>query len=259
MNKLNKLFLGVLSVGLLACGGGGGGGYYSYTPVNKVQSFVNLLNDRYYSDSYFYVVKEPHETMTEGFVVVYSDETGYTAYDIANYSPGESWESYSLTAEYSPVYIHRTESDWYGDTFYFGDAYTNGYFYQSYQGEFVFDETSETSKDLETAKSIREAHKIAKIGSSLAAEYGLSQERGEEIAKLANSWKKLSSSRSLTDADANAFSKDLLGVDISKATSAMVKYELGNAKEFNEVVEVAAQANDTTPENMKEIVKNILQ
>ncbi len=268
------LILGLASTFLLAsCGGGGGsgngngggsnGGSTGGTgggttlPVDKVQSFVNLLNSRYLYDSNYYVVKRPEQTATEGFVVVYSSDTGYIAYDMKNYFDGQSWNSYSSFAEYQPVYIHGTTYDSFGhETFYFGDAYKNSY-YGSYAGEFVFDETSETGKDLEKASAMIEAHKSSKIAEALAGEFGLSEERGLRVAKLVSDWQKLSKSRSMTNADANVFTKELLGVDMQKAESAITKHLQGDESEVSELVKKAAQVNGTSPEHMNELLNSI--
>ncbi len=237
---------------------GTGGTVVVIPEVNRVDTFVNLLNEHYVEHD-FYIVKEPHQTMTEGFLVVYDANAGYIAYDLAAFVPGESWESYKTRAEYQEVFIHKLESDQFANTFYFGDAYTNGET-PMFMGEFVFDETSETSKDLETAKSIRESFKLSSIASAVSAEFGLSQERGEEIAKLAMSWKKLSKTRSLSSADADMFSKELLGVDVTTATAAITKHLNGvDKKDFKEIIEKAAERNDTTPENMSAIVQAIFQ
>lgn len=248
-----------MSVALVSCGGSSSGptpgpGPVVTPPVDKVNTFVNMLNNRYLYDSSYYVVKRPEQTATEGFVVVYSADTGYIAYDMKNYIVGDSWSSYSNYAEYQPVYIHGTSYDsLYNETFYFGDAYKNNY-YGSYAGEFVFDETTEAGKDLEKAHAMIDAHKTAKIGEALASEFGLSEERGLRIAKLVGDWQKLSKSRSMTNADANIFSKELLGVDMSKAESAITKHLQGDDSEVSELVKKAAQVNGTGPEQMNELL-----
>ncbi len=264
MKKLLFVLGMSMSFLLVSCGGGGGGGtggtggtVIPQPPVDKVQSFVDLLNSRYLYDSTYYVVKRPEQTATEGFVVVYSADTGYIAYDMQNYLTGDTWNTYSSYAEYQPVYIHGTSYDSFGqETFYFGDAYENNY-YGTYAGEFVFDETSEAGKDLEKAYGLIDAHKTTKIGEALAAEFGLSEERGMRIAKLVSDWQKLSKSRSMTNADANIFSRELLGVDMNKAESAIVKHLQGDDSEVADLVKKAAQVNGTGPEQMNELLNTI--
>lgn len=245
-----------MSVVVVSCGGSvGGGGTIIIPPVDKVNSFVDLLNSRYLFDSNYYVVKRPENTATEDFVVVYSPDTGYVAYDVRNYDVGESWSTYTAYADYQPVYIHGTSTDIYSlETFYFGDAYKNTYYGTSYEGEFVFDETSEAGKDLEKVSGMIAAHKASKIGEALSSEFGLSEERGLKIAKLVGDWKKLSKSRSMTSADADVFSKELLGVDMKKAESAITKHLQGDDSEVTELVKKAAKINGTGPEQMNEIL-----
>lgn len=267
-NLFGVLWLALMAT-LVSCGGGGGGGTGTGTgtgtgsggtvipPVDKVNTFVNLLNNRYLYDSNYYIVKRPEQTATEGFVVVYSADTGYVAYDMKNYLVGDTWGTYSSYAEFQPVYIHGTSYDSYSnETFYFGDAYQNNY-YGSYAGEFVFDETTEAGKDLEKAHALIDAHKTGKIAEALASEFGLSEERGLRIAKLVSDWQKLSKSRSMTNADANIFTKELLGVDMKKAESAITKHLEGDDSEVAELVKKAAQVNGTGPEQMNELLTTI--
>jgi len=139
MKKLSSLLVLVLGIVLIGCHG--------YQPVDRVQSFVNLLNSQYAYDSTFYMVKHPNQTATQGFVVVYSADTGYVAYDIANYTSGQSWYTYSNNAQFQEVYIY----DWYssyGEVFYVGSAHYNDW-WSSYAGEFIFEQKEEAFKDLE--------------------------------------------------------------------------------------------------------------
>ncbi len=260
MKKLMGLLSLLALMTLASCGGGGDGGgtvVVPPQPVDKVQSFIDLLNSRYLYDSSYYVAKRPEMSATEGFVVVYSQDTGYIAYDLKYYLQGDSWSTYSTYAEYQPVYIHSTSNDVYtNEVFYFGDAFQNTYT-GSYVGEFMFDETSETGKDLEKAYALIEAHKNSKIADALSSEFGLSEERGLKIAKLVTDWKKLSKSRSMTSADANVFTKELLGVDMQKAETAIKKHLEGDDSQMSDVLKKAAKANGTTPEHMNELLNTV--
>ena len=239
-------------------GGGGGGASVPSTSVDKVQAFVNLLNSKSNLES-FHVVKDPSHSVTAGFVVVSGTGSAYLAYDIAKYNAGDSWSEYASRAEYGPVIIHGSKMDQAsGETFFFGDAYTNES-NPAYKGEFTFDESSENSKDLEKTASIKESFALANIAASLALEYGLSEERSSQVAKLALQWKKLSRTRALTEADANSFSKKLLGVSMNEASSAIEGYVLGDDSKWKTVVNTAAKVNQTSPEQMQEIIDGILK
>jgi len=93
----------------------------------------------------------------------------------------------------------------------------------------------------------------------LTAKFGLSEERALQVAKLNTSWTKLSKSRALTDADAEAFSKELTGVSITAMNNAMKAMKEGSASEMNAVLEKAAEVNGTTTENMSEIMSALFE
>lgn len=246
---MKKLFTSMMLLLFVACSGGSG--------PTKTESFLNLLNNHYgyVGQNNFVVVKGLYETASEGFAVVYDWDLGtYVAYDLKDYRVGDSWSTYVAHADFRPVYIHDTYIDTWGETFYIGDAYD---FWGFYQGEFVFEEGAEGSKDLEKVAAVMESYKVAKVGEAMSAEFGLSEERGIEIAKVASQMQKLAKKRGLTEADANAFSKELLGVDLKKAESAFLKKAAGENEEFEKLLESAAQANEISPEHMNKIINDI--
>ncbi len=228
-----------------------------YAPTDRVQSFIDLLNAQYPYDSQFYMVKHPSQTATEGFVVVYSNDTGWIAYDIANYQVGDSWSTYSATAQFQEVYIYDSYSDYSGEVFYVGGAYYNDY-YGSYAGEFIFEQTETSFKDLEKVAGLKAAYKTAKLGEAFASDYGLSVDRATKVAKLVSEWEKTGKKRALTEADANAFTKELLGVNLSDAEKAYKKLVEGDKQSFENLIDTAAQTNGTTPEQMNSIVNEFM-
>lgn len=247
MKKL--LMMLALVLGLAACHGG------SHT--DRVSSFINLLNAQSAYDDTFYLVKHPNQTATEGFVVVYSATAGYVAYDIANYRSGDSWSTYSATALFQEVYVHDSYSDYWGEVFYVGYAYYNDWS-SSYAGEFIFEQTEESFKDLEKVQALKSAYKVDKLGKHLSAEYGLSADRAEKVAKLVSNWETAGKKRTLTDADANAFSKELLGVSLSSAEKAYKEMLEGDKQSFESLIDVAAKTNGTSPEQMNSIINDFI-
>ena len=254
MKKMLKLF--TLKASLLAmllmsaC-------HYSGPSYDRVQSFIDLLNSQYPYDSYFYLVKHPSQSATEGFVVVYSDDTGYVAYDIANYRVGDSWYSYSQSADFQEVYIDYTYSDSWGEVFYVGDAFYND-FWGGYAGEFVFERSQDAFKDLEKVAAIKESYKVSKLGESFVSDFGLSEQRANKVAKMVVQWEKLGKARQLTDADANAFSKEMIGVDIAKAEQAYKELLAGDDSEMKSLVGEAAKVNGTSPEHMNALINQFI-
>jgi hypothetical protein len=257
MSKLKSQISNVVLVAgalvLTACGGDGGGSS-SRPPQDKVNEFVSLLNDKSYSDSYFSIVKR--NTLTEGFVVVYSADTGYVAYDLKDYHVGDSFSSYLYYADYQPAYVYDTDIT-ISETIYYAHTYNNDFF-GTYAGDFAFDETAEGAKDLEKIKAVKEAFANEKMAETLTSEYGLSVERSVKVAKLVNNWSKLSKKRSLTEADANSFSKEMLGVDIKDAERAYKAKAEGNDTQVQDLIEDAAKANQTSPEHINALMEQLL-
>ncbi|HAZ12443.1 MAG: hypothetical protein A2X86_16915 [Bdellovibrionales bacterium GWA2_49_15] len=228
-----------------------------YPPADRVQSFINLLNSQYSYDSQFYLVKHPSQTATEGFVVVYSNDTGWVAYDIANYQTGDSWYTYSANAQFQEVYVYDSYTDYYGEVFYVGGAYYNDY-WGSYAGEFIFEQTEDAFKDLEKIAALKASFKTAKLGEAFASDYGLSVERATKVAKLVTEWEKTGKKRALTESDANAFTKELLGVNLNDAEKAYKKLVEGDKQSFQDLMATAAKTNGTTPEQMNSIVNEFM-
>jgi len=121
----------------------------------------------------------------------------------------------------------------------------------------LFEKTSGSVRDLEKAAAFSETQVLDSVAKSIASEFGLSEERSLRVAKLAQSWKKLSKARALTDGDANAFTKELTGVNMNTIENAYTAASEGSADQLNNVLERAAAVNGTTPENMAEIMTTL--
>lgn len=153
------LFVALTGIVLASCGP-------TSLTKSRSQAFVDLLNNNFAFDaqSTFYVAKSENESYTSGFVVVYSDDTGYVAYDLGNYVKGQSWTTYVNNYEYQPVSIYDTFNDGY-ETFYYGFArYWDG----TPVGEFVFEEVGEKHKDLAKVMAAKEKYVEAKIAKGMA-------------------------------------------------------------------------------------------
>lgn len=141
-----------------------------------------------------------------------------------------------------------------GTCFHYGAITPTSYFYG-----LVFEETQMNSKDLEKVGAIQEMYARNELSDSLAANFGLSEERASEVSKLVVAWNKLGQKRALTDSDAQVFTKKVLGVnirDLDRAARASVE---GRSAEFDKLLEVAAQTNDISPERMRTIVSSLFE
>lgn len=123
----------------------------------------------------------------------------------------------------------------------------------------IFEETEEDSKDLEAIGADLEADDLVEKSEIIASDYGLSEERSMKIARLHNTYEKISSKRSLTNADRDIFSKEILGVDYSKAKSALESHIQGDSNKMDTLLEEASEMNEISPEHMTELLGEFLQ
>ncbi|MBF0362538.1 MAG: hypothetical protein HQK49_16080 [Oligoflexia bacterium] len=242
MKSLKTIFVAVGMLVLSSCD------FLNYDPSYQTlaENFVTKLNNyygNYYGES-FVLVKE-HGYDAASYCVLYDQLTGqYSAFNLANYYSGMSMGSYLSTAATSDIINYL-------------DPQAGGYYY-SWDYNMYFEQTEGSSKDLEKVGAFLEEKKAADMGGKLAAEFGLSEERGIQIAKLSSQWNSLKKKRSLTDADAHAFSKEVIGVDLSTAVNAYKNSLEGNKSDLNSMLEKAAAVNGTTPERMNKIFNEIL-
>jgi hypothetical protein len=115
----------------------------------------------------------------------------------------------------------------------------------------VFEESSNTKKDLEKVGSSIEAMEVSKMEDMLV-NYGLSAERSEKLGKLMVSYNKIKTKRALTGREKDVFTKELTGLSFDKA--ALVLAEEG----YDALIEKASEANAADPEAVKELINEIL-
>lgn len=121
----------------------------------------------------------------------------------------------------------------------------------------VFEKTGGSVKDLEKAAAFVEGFKVERLADGLTSQYGLSEDRSIKVAKLATSWEKLAKTRALTNADADAFAKELAGVNFAEIDSAVKGISEGNLNDMNTVIAKAADMNGTSIENMSSIIMKL--
>jgi len=80
----------------------------------------------------------------------------------------------------------------------------------------VFSLTASSSKDLESIGAKIEMRSAEDFGQKLVADYGLSEDRAQKVAKTINAYQRITSKRSLTRREQNSYSQELLGVDYKK-------------------------------------------
>jgi flagellar biosynthesis/type III secretory pathway protein FliH len=143
-----------------------------------------------------------------------------------------------------------------GDFSGYGDGYDDGYDDGYFDGG--FSEAGVASKDLEKAGAFVEAQKIKKLASKYTAEFGLSEERSSEIARMVYNLKDITKNRTITNQDANSFSEEVLGFSFTDARSALIKKAEGKDEDMSELIDIAAEKNGTSPERMNALIGNLM-
>jgi hypothetical protein len=212
------------ALSLSACNGG--------RSETAAERFVSNLN---YDDpfEYYRLAKDP--TLQRGYIVVSLDDGTYRAVDITD---PDRWVQSDLKF-------------FWDESFRVWDA-GNGYYEDIYG--YLYEQTKSVSKDLEKVSAQIEKLRVKDVGEQLAANYGLSESRGIAVAKLLTQYKALKKERALTEADLNSFSTGLLGFSLAKAEQSFKKLQQGDANALDSLIEEAASANDTTPENIRQIL-----
>ena len=180
---------------------------------------------------------------------------------------------YVKRSERHPSYIILEENDRfyamkYSAYYHFGrrDDYTHYEYYQKRKfevtdqgnGEYkstirIFEESSSEGKDLEKMAALEEKRDHEKLVSSLIENYGLSEKRSHNVARLIGNWERIQNSRHMTSNDQDIFLKKVTGSDKSAWEKAL-KDKVG----VEDLVEKASLVNNISPEQFKEILKDFL-
>lgn len=221
-----------------ACTGGGGttstGGVY-FTHAELAKEFVYRLN----VDKGYDVELVKTNTLQYDYIVVYDYDFGtYDAYYIGSYNVGENLTNYLKNNSYRFSYDLVNNFD--------------GTYYDPDTGK-TFEKTQATPKDRMKLAAIKEGLLVAKASKTLQAEFGLSAQRSQELAKLTIMLKN-SPKESMTDADYDRYSTAAFGASISEFKAATFKAMAGSKSELNSLIENAAVMNGVTPEDANNIV-----
>jgi hypothetical protein len=209
------------------------------TKLDYANEFVaNLSNDPAAYD-YFYLEKA-YTVSGGGWIVVQDDFGNMRAVDIYSYVR----DAYAYDLDF---FVNQSLAVY----------YVGGNTWSDYAGN-LYEQDVTSKKDLEKMGAQLEAIKSEAVGQSLSAKFGLSEERGMQVAKLASNWKKVSKTRGLTEKDADAFSQKLLGFDLNAGVKAVEEFKTGKGEALENLLEKAAQVNGVSPEQLKEILADML-
>lgn len=271
------LLLSSLFLVFTACNGGGNGGGSTAGPTFEelnhnelAETFVSELN----LDAEFSVSLTKRSTLESDFIVIYDPLTdSYDAIDIEAYNP-----NYDNAADYYfansarnffdlDVIPSHYETDYeYGIVDYDYDGYPiYDYYlvevyvptrYRDRSTGITFEKTTATAKDLAKMVAIKEAAEIQKSAEFLSSEFGLSLNRGKELAGLKAHWKK-ASKKAMTASEVDNFSTELLGFSLTSGIAAYSSSVDGDQSQLENLVDQAATVNGITPEHASKLMTKV--
>ncbi len=138
-------------------------------------------------------------------------------------------------------YDYNCYYDYYG-------YYVCDYYYYNADG------TTDTSRDIVTDVANSDEARISNAAQHYAQKFNLSDEQGLKLARTIVDYQAL---QSRSDQDLADFAQRLYGVNPAEIVSAVSSAQAGDSTKLNGLVTEAAKNFNTTPETMKEIVKNL--
>jgi hypothetical protein len=243
MKNLALILTTLSTLVLVGCHGGShDGGSYTPAPTKfeLAEDFVdNLTFDPAAFGSFF--LEKTYTYQGGGWIVVEADDGYDYAVDIYSYIR----DAYAYDLDYFDDYAIDV---WYAGAGYWEDIDGN-----------LFEEGTGSEKDLEKVAAQMEKLQVEAVGEGIAAKFGLSVERGQEMARIAQNWKKASATRTMTDADADALSSELFGFDLTAGLKAIEGLKSGDSESLNNLIEKAAEVNGVTPEHLNQVLTTIMQ
>lgn len=183
------------------------------------------------------------------------DKDFYYAVDISDYdfeiSTGDYRTLEFIVENLSPTYRYRLIMD----TRIFGSAVDYDFYARSIDGDNLFTESNPSSKDLEKIGALMEGLKVQNRSTSLIENYGFSELRALEIARLTVSFEKIKRKRSLTKGDSNLFFSKLIGFSYLELKNGYKDHIEGDSEKLNDMLQLAASLNQVDPESIVDILK----
>lgn len=248
---LKKVLLTAATVATMAlmtaCGGGGGGG----CPGGTVQvgpsgacydhaQLANLFISRAYTDGGVSLAMMKTYTLRNGYIVVTDNFNGnINAIYIDAWNPGQNSYNYMLTAS---TYYNLINN--------FNGTYTD------WGTGITFEKSVPTSKDLMAMAAMKEAFDIKASAQNIQDQFGLSAERSVDVARLAVQLKNTPAA-SLTSADVDAVTKELVGSSMAELKSAGAKKAAGDSSDMNALLEKAAAVNGVSVDHANQIINGM--
>lgn len=229
---------------IMSCQPGGGGGSVSTGNVYfDHQSLANEFVHRVYTDLGVYLTIMKTWTLQNGYIVVNNGGV-YEAYFIDGWSVGTDLNYYLASGK---AYAY-SGLDYIGGNNYYRDPISG----------VVFDEAPVTSKNAEKIAAFKEQLSLKYSAEKLQAEFGLSEKRSYEVAKIAYKLKNTpQTSNSIAYYD--QASKDILGTSLTDIMDAAKNAKSKDDDRIQQIVAKAAEVNEIdSPEQMQRILNKLI-
>jgi flagellar biosynthesis/type III secretory pathway protein FliH len=115
----------------------------------------------------------------------------------------------------------------------------------------------DASVDMEKLAALKEQHFLNQMASQLEVKFGLSAERSSELATVVHQFNQLAGTRELTDKDANAFAKEIIGTSLKDVDAAVRASLKGNSEMLNVMIDDIATHNQTSTEKVNAMISQI--
>lgn len=231
--KLSKLLLPVALVGLamtsmVGCGGGGD---------------TVVVTDTYYSGWYDVYGSRCGSLgpgcnyYANGLKIIDIEDPYFNSSYLLEFGVWDYWDTYGDPATY-------VGWAWLSPTNVLYDDFGNALNEEKSEGRNVVGDVA--AKELKV---------ISAAGKDVSAKYGLSQEAGQNIAKLLNSWAVIGKDRARTGDDVADFTNRMYGIDVATIKVALSEAQKGEMAGLENAAGEIADRWGTTPEMVKEMQK----
>jgi len=105
--------------------------------------------------------------------------------------------------------------------------------------------------------ALKEQHYLNAMSSQLQTRFGLTHTSAQRMATVAHQFNQVAGSRDLTEADASAFTKELVGFDMGQIATAVVQSKKGDSEMLNALLEKASKKVGTSPEDFNNMISTI--
>jgi hypothetical protein len=180
---------------------------------------------------------------------------------VLNFSISMSWNNHNFHQVLAHEVLHSLGYDHTFDTDYsimnynyvYGVNGITSLDHERLATDFPFSLEVVTIKDLEKIAAFDEREASQSYAYQLMENFGLSESRAQTISRHLISFRKLNTQRELTSREKDIFTKEVLGFGYEKGKAALENYIQGEKEALDDLIEVAASRNETSPEHIKEL------